>query len=348
MSIEVDKERPGRDVAKGAKEMCDDRGETSKKRVNPIIAALARQRGVKNSGNSFTENECDLEKNKRRYKRECSLILNILEKQKIDVDDLLDEIEEICGKRSVLACVPCGENVYELTLVEENHASVLVPSFMMGTIEVHAKKVYESTVNVSILHMSTQIPNSAIEYKLKQFGVELVSPITERFYKNRDGQIADGTRYFTVKFPEDRKSLPYSIRFEVNGLMKHYRVKHDNMQKVCLICSSSDHLARKCPRNRCYACNYFGHIAQDCPDRTCYECGAYSKWCTCKQEKEYHESRNLARNEDKIDAQNKNEIQEHVTERSNFEKSGILSENSEDRLTKSDIDRQTDDEDIDT
>lgn len=273
--------------ARSVKTKCEIQGELSGVRVNPVIAALAKAGRysadeVWKREKKYRENKkTDSNQNQRKYKKECIVKLSVKEKEKINDDDLLDTIEEICGKGALMACVPDGSNHWEITLREENHARVLLPSFMVDEIEVSAKQVYESTVNVSFLHMSTQIPNSDVENKLKQFGVELISPISERFYKNREGEITDGTRFFTIRFPENRKSLPYSVRFNVNGVMKHYKVVHNNMQTVCLICSASDHLARKCQLNKCYSCNSWGHIAMDCPTKVCYGCGAIKKWCDC-------------------------------------------------------------------
>lgn len=302
MSI-LDGEKGVRASQRGANERCEEPGEGPGKRVNPIIAALNRARQTKID--EITErkklNDVSMKKSGNRYqriyKRECIVKLSVLEKEKINVDDLISTIEEICGRGSLMACVPNGNNFFEVTLAEENHARVLVPSFMVDEIEVSAKQVYESTVNVSFMNMSTRIPNSAIENKLKQFGVELISPISERFYQ-RDGEITDGTRYFTIRFPENRKSLPYSVRFNVDGEIKHYKVMHNNMKTVCLICSSSDHLARKCPQNKCYSCNLFGHIAQDCPTRICYGCGALNKWCDCAEINAYRKQNNTQKEEE--------------------------------------------------
>lgn len=273
----------------GVRKKCEE----NSTRPNPILAALEKSKGAKNPGSFVNRDEKEKTSGRvRNYKRECILNLRIDEKERMDVDELMDAIEEVCGKSSMWACVPNGGNEFELSLKEESHARVLMPSFVVGTVEVAAEPVFDSKVNVSILNMSTLIPNSAIHEKLSQFGVELISPISERFYRDRDGEITDGTRYFTVKFPENRKSLPYSVRFVVNGRVRHYKVVHNNMQSVCLICSSSDHFARKCPRNKCYSCFSRGHIAQDCPESRCIGCDGMKKWCTCASDREYMKATN--------------------------------------------------------
>ena len=106
---------------------------------------------------------------------------------------------------------------------------------------------------VSFLNVSYYVPDSEIKEKLEDFGAELITPIRRRMHPGT--QIADGTRYVVIRFPQERQSLPYTMKFST-GINSHeyIRVIHDNQQKVCTKCYETGHVFAKCPDNMCYRC----------------------------------------------------------------------------------------------
>jgi len=113
-----------------------------------------------------------------------------------------------------------------------------------------------------------------------------VSPIYRRYYKKRKRKIADGTRYMRVKFPKNVCSLPYAIKFDVNGTQEYFRTIHSDQMKVCNRCLSPDHTVRYCQQNLCFVCRKYGHISIDCPENNCHQCRQNEANCTCNSDSE--------------------------------------------------------------
>lgn len=218
--------------------------------------------------------------NEFEYKIENSVIINV-EGREIDEDDLLDSIEDLCGEDTVIACVPSGKYVFEVTMIDRNCSELLIPDLTIGNTTVSVSFVSEETTFVSIMHLPTYVTDSEIVGKMRGYGIQIMSPIYRKFRrrKRRNKKVADGTRFFRVKFPDTIKSLPWTLSFEVKGKKRYFKTIHDNQQKVCFKCFSADHLVRECPQNKCYSCSEMGHIAMICPQKKCYECN--QKDCVC-------------------------------------------------------------------
>lgn len=218
----------------------------------------------------------------REYKIENTVIVNA-EGSDIDVNELLDSVEDLCGVDTIMGCVPCGNNTFEVTMINKDCSNNLVPGFQVGDMKVSANSANDQSTFVSILHLPTYMTDEDLVEKIESFGVQVVSPVYRRYYRRENGirKIEDGTRYFRVKFSNTIKSLPWSIAFHINGVTKYFKTIHDNQSKVCFKCCSEEHLARDCKLSQCYTCFLMGHISINCPKKWCPGCEQRREKCEC-------------------------------------------------------------------
>lgn len=225
-------------------------------------------KGRQQSVDNQSKNKKDEELGQRKYRKEYTIEVTIpSNNQDIDADDIMDEVQVMCGKGILLACVPCGQNVYQLTLVNNEYTNVLKTGFSVEGVDLNVTPLQENSTVVSIMFLPAYIPDFAIIKKLEGYGLEILSPVRRRYYERDDVWIADGTRYVRAKFPEGMSSLPYAIKFDNIGDYKYYRVLHNGQIKVCNNCLSPDHMAKSCPKTKCFVCKNFGHIARACPSK---------------------------------------------------------------------------------
>lgn len=223
----------------------------------------------------------ELEQSEDEYKIENTVIVNV-EGKEVEADDIIDCIEELCGEDTVFACVLSAGNTYEVTMMNGDCKDAITPTLQIGDTTVSVSSVSDKSTMVSILHLPTYISDKEIVEKIQSYNIQIISPIYRKYRKTRKRRkrrIADGTRYFRVKFPKEITSLPWFITFEIRGTSRYFRTIHDNQVRVCFKCCSVDHLARNCPLNKCYSCFEYGHISWDCPmilykdsDETINEC----------------------------------------------------------------------------
>ena len=124
--------------------------------------------------------------------------------------------------------------------------------------------------------MTSYTEDSEIVRKLKEFNVEVVSPI--RRVVHHGTNVSDGTRVLKAKFPDNLVSLPYTMKFSNKEFVK---VVHNNQIKVCSLCASPSHLFRNCPQFRCYRCKAQGHYIRQCTTNRCVNCRSYRVDCGC-------------------------------------------------------------------
>lgn len=210
----------------------------------------------------------ELEPSENEYRIENTVIVNV-EGKLVEADDIIDSIEKLCGENTLIACVQCGRNTYEITMKNKESSDALIPTLRIGQTTVSVSSVSEKSTMVSILHLPTYISDIEIVEKIQSYNIQIVSPIQRRYrrIRKRKRRIADGTRFFRVKFPKEVKSLPWSLAFEVRGTSRYFRTIHDDQERVCFKCCSVDHLSRFCPLNMCYSCSENGHISWDCPKK---------------------------------------------------------------------------------
>lgn len=218
------------------------------------------------------------------YKKESTVFLHI-DGDNVSKDDLLDHIEALCGEDCILACVPRGNRTdYEVTLTDSTKIQLLVPEFQIAETTIKARPIFQSAVVVSVMHLPSYTTDEEIITKIESHKVQIVSPIYRRYYKRKTRKIADGTRYMRVKFPKEVCSLPYALKFDVNGGKEYFRTIHSDQIKVCNRCLSPEHTVRYCDQNQCFLCKKYGHISLDCPFDVCEDCK--KKDCECDSDSE--------------------------------------------------------------
>lgn len=220
-------------------------------------------------------------RDRRTYKKEFSLIVDVENNKSVSAGQLIREVEARCGLNTIYACVPKGMDQFEITVSDQETSELLA-----GGIEIDGKtyscmEVSSRTVVVSFIHLPGYVSNKEIYDKLWSYGVEPMSDIKRRFHPGTN--VADGTRFVRVKFPPNVVSLPYSMRFSSGNSSSYFRVVHDNQKKVCSICLSDEHLFKDCPDFKCFHCGLQGHVARTCMAPTCKKCKCAGARCFCTE-----------------------------------------------------------------
>ncbi len=217
---------------------------------------------------------------KKYFKKECTVEV-VLDKE-MKAGELIDYILNVHKEGEILACVPRGKNVYEITFEDERQARIFAEEEEMPcngqTIKMNL--IYVDSVVVSFMHLPAYIKDDEIIKKLTDLDVEILSPVKRRMHDKTN--IADGTRYVRVRFPPKIKSLPYSMKFNTVEGLQYFRVLHNNQLKVCYQCLEDTHIIKNCPYTKCYKCNEIGHIAKKCTKSMCDSCKKADDHCTCK------------------------------------------------------------------
>lgn len=217
---------------------------------------------------------------KREYKKEATLRVDT-GFDRVKASDIINAIEDDFGDDSVFACVPRG-GCYEVTLCDEETAKVVAGGISIKGKSYNCRIVTDRSLVVSFLHLTPYIEDSQIIDMLHAFGVEVISNIKRHFIKDAKRKITDGTRYVRVKFPEQLKSLPYSVRFNTCDGPQPFRVIHNGQVKTCNLCFETDHVMAECPSVECRVCHGQGHIARSCPQKQrCDECKNKMSHCMC-------------------------------------------------------------------
>ena len=224
------------------------------------------------------------ERGGRRSDKEQTVLVDVGDNRSVSAMSVIKSVEEKVGEGEVLACVPKSGNLFEITLKENDSVELICDTgFEVKGSKFKPNAVFSRERMVSFLNVSYYVPDEEIRKKLEEFGAELVTPIKRRMHPGT--QTADGTRYVVVRFPVERQSLPYTMRFPTGvNSFEYIRVIHDNQQKVCTKCFESNHVYANCPDNICYRCKSSGHLAKSCPKPPCPKCKQYLAKCTCEPE----------------------------------------------------------------
>ena len=221
------------------------------------------------------------EKMKTNYRKECTIVVEVGDNQKIAAGELINFLTQRFGD-IIHACVPKGPDRFEITVDDLIQARIIADSEILelNGVRMKSRLLHSESVVVSFLHLPAYITDEEIEERLKSLNVKLVSPIYRRFYKGT--HIADGTRYVRVKFPPNIKSLPYSMKFKTVEGVEYFKVLHNNQLKVCYNCMSDSHVIKDCPNIQCHYCKEKGHYARNC-NKTflCDKCGNKEEDCSC-------------------------------------------------------------------
>ena len=221
---------------------------------------------------------------KREYRKECTVEVYVGDRKNVTGTMLIRGLDKYVS--DIYACVPKGQACYEITVPDVIDARALVEheDIDIGGERITCRLMYSETIVVSFMHLPAYINDDVIINFLVSKGIELKGDIKHRMIKGTN--ISDGTRYVRVKFPENVKSLPYSVGFHTMDGYKYFRVIHSNQVKVCFKCGSVDHEIKSCPATKCYRCQKFGHVAVDCDINTCSICDLTEDKCTCNEEYE--------------------------------------------------------------
>ena len=218
---------------------------------------------------------------KRKYKKECTVEVNVGNRRLINASMLIKAISDYVT--DIYACVPKGSECFDITLPSVDEAKILADEevFIDGQ-KLSFRLMFEDTVVVSFMHLPSYIEDYEIENYLISKGAVLKSEIKHRLIKGTS--ISDGTRYVRVEFSDTIKSLPYSVGFNTLDGFKYFRVLHNNQVKVCFKCNSPDHELRSCPETKCFRCHSHGHIAKFCEISVCDICGLVETICDCHED----------------------------------------------------------------
>ena len=197
------------------------------------------------------------------YGEELTVDVEVEGKEVISMMDVLREVKKVCG--GVMGCRVKGDRRFEISMRDEIGRSRLMDGIRVKGAVVHARDIMNNELVVSFINLPVYLKDRIIVEKLEEWGVKPMSAIKRRMWPGTD--IADGTRYLKVRFNEEVRSLPYSVRFETLSGAEYFRVIHDRQVRVCRLCIKPGHIFRECPEFKCFKCNKTGHYARECGGR---------------------------------------------------------------------------------
>lgn len=213
--------------------------------------------------------------------KEHTVVVDVKDNINIPAREIIDSIQNVVGEGAVLAIVPKTGNAFEITLSDQNAIDLIVDTGFEHKDKTYKPRAIFSKMRVvSFFNVSHYTPDDEITDKLEALGIELKSPLQRKVYDNT--KVADGTRYVLCKFPENLKSLPYSMKVST-GIDSHeyIRVTHDHQKKVCGKCLEEGHVYAQCPDNICFKCGKNAHLARFCKTPPCEKCNKNLAKCKC-------------------------------------------------------------------
>ncbi|KAK6169433.1 hypothetical protein SNE40_020490 [Patella caerulea] len=210
--------------------------------------------------------------------KNCTIRLHVGDIKKISAADLIEL--NSTDEDVVKACVPRGNNRYEITLSNEKLAqTILNTEIKINNEIIDCSYVSNRLKIVSILHLSYYIKDYIIAEKVAKWNVKIEGQIRERI--DRKSGYPDGTRIMKVSFPPGVSSLPFSVGFKTVEGYEYFPLRHDEQDKVCFYCLSNNHLKIDCPNYRCNRCNMSGHEYRNCSTSFSTLCEKYTTLCIC-------------------------------------------------------------------
>jgi hypothetical protein len=232
----------------------------------------ARAKTVRDSG-----------KEDRMFKREFTILVDVIDNRRIKAVEVIDSICEVAGEGAVYACIPRASDSYEVTVSDEIIVDLLTDGdLLISGVRYICTEVVRNVskpMMVSFMHLPAYIADTDIADKLSAMKVKIVGEIRRHYYP--DSNVADGTRLVRVILPPELRSLPYSMKFVQATGNQYYRVIHNNQVKLCRICSSDQHLMQDCPDYVCHQCGIQGHIKRNCQTPRCGACSRFGLTCAC-------------------------------------------------------------------
>ncbi|KAK6167818.1 hypothetical protein SNE40_021757 [Patella caerulea] len=216
---------------------------------------------------------------KRSFKKECVVKVRTSNFSKVNIVDLIDAVENVCGEGSCFACIPRSQTHYEVTINNEETSKLLCEGLKIGDDKYMCDRLCETTVVVSFMNLPSYIEDREIIARLNGHGIEVMGEVNRRYYAR--SKCCDGTRFMRCKFLPNIRSLPYAMKFETVEGMQSFRVIHSDQQRVCWKCYSIDHIITNCPDVRCRVCKRFGHVSYNCKGVPCTICDKCGDECEC-------------------------------------------------------------------
>ena len=277
-------------------------------------------------------------RSKTRKLKEHTVSVDVGDNKRIKAADVIASIEKEVGEGMVEACVPKSGNFFEITLKQTDAVELLVDTgFKVESKSFKPKQIFSEQKVVSFFNVSHYVADSEITDKLVNLGLEVKSSMKRNVHPGT--QVENGTRYVVVKFNNEIKSLPYTMKLPTGvNSFEYIRVTHDNQRKVCTKCFETDHVFSKCPENRCFKCLRLGHLARFCNTPPCSKCNLHVTRCKCPSwPDDTHESQN-------------NDDNEEIDTDENVEKDEIGSDDEYDDIKDDDVDvangREKDDDPV--
>lgn len=203
-------------------------------------------------------------------RRDLTVKVTVEGEERVPVMQLIRSIRMLFG--GILGCRQTAPKSYEVAMSNETAKNKLMDGFRINNTQVTAKPLISDEMLVSFLNLPLYTEDAEILEKLMAWGVSPASAIKRR---TRPGtNTLDGACFLKVKFTDEVKSLPYSMKFQTANGAHFFRVIHDRQVKVCRICLQPGHILRECPDFLCHKCNQQGHFARECDgdDRKCVVC----------------------------------------------------------------------------
>lgn len=252
-----------------------------------IITQINQNENIQNDeikNNETRRNKYRYVTTKRKYMKDATFKIEDINIKEVDALDVINTIENLCGVNTVLAVIPDKEknNSYEITMDTVDNACKLIGGLKINDHEYTCSMPHSKIIVVSFLHIPSYVEDEELLCKLRDKNIEILSRVFRRAYPST--QVADGTRYVRVKFPEGLVSLAWSMAFDTSEGRRYFKVVHDKQIKVCTECQSPDHVFKNCPDFVCNGCGAQGHKAKNCTAPRCERCHKLPRKCECKPE----------------------------------------------------------------
>ncbi|ESP01873.1 hypothetical protein LOTGIDRAFT_172340 [Lottia gigantea] len=216
----------------------------------------------------------------RKYLKECVVEIDVIDWNKIILDEIIDGIEEIIGIGNMFVVIPRKPGTIEVTVNDKASAEKLSGGLSIGESKFDCKIPYSPYTVVSFMDIPSYIEDSVLIDKLKYFNIVIEGEVI-RHYHDRFKTIENGTRHVKCIFHPGLKSLPWAVKLETISGIKSFRVLHNNQTKVCNKCYSESHMIADCPKIVCRKCHQMGHMGNKCSVKLCNICKNLEIECVC-------------------------------------------------------------------
>lgn len=111
----------------------------------------------------------------RVYGKDCTVLLNVGDNQKVKAYEVIQELEKQYGKGAVYACVPKSGDCFELTFPNKEVTNKVTSGVIIGEKSYDCGLLYSDIMVVSFMHLPAYITDAEIKLKLASYGIALRS-----------------------------------------------------------------------------------------------------------------------------------------------------------------------------